>query len=289
MCSAQPVLVTGGTGYTGQHLVHRLVGSGHNVRVLVRPESDTTLLPERVEIVRGDLEEAATLKPALDGVRLIYHVAHVRFTGHLLQHVAADIEHIVIISSLRALSRVASDTVDQVLAGEAAIASVGAPWTILRPSMIFGTGDDRNISRLVSRIRRRKWVPAAGRDCLHQPVFIEDVIEAILACPGAAAAHGQTYAIAGAMPLTWDALVETVGDVVGQRPRSLPVPTTALAGILSSIESTGIRLPVQAEQLRRMLEDKAYDIEPARRDLGYAPLSFRQAIEQIYGSPANEA
>jgi nucleoside-diphosphate-sugar epimerase len=235
-----------------------------------------------VEVVCGDLEDTATLRPALDGVRLVYHLAHVRFTSNLLQSVSADIEHIVIVSSLRALSRVASDSVNQVLEGEAAVASTSVPWTILRPSMIYGDGDDRNISRLVSRIRQRKWIPTIGANCLHQPVFVEDVIQAILACQGATVAHGLTFAIAGAAPLTWDALIGAVGDVVGQRPRRLSVPATAAAGILSVLESTGLKLPVHAEQVRRMLENKSYDIEPACRDLGFAPLSFAEGLRRIY-------
>lgn len=282
MPPVRPVLVTGATGYTGTRLVHHLARTGCPIRVFVRRESDLTLLPEMVEVVCGDLEDTATLRPALDGVRLVYHLAHVRFTSNLLQSVSADIEHIVIVSSLRALSRVASDSVNQVLEGEAAVASTSVPWTILRPSMIYGDGDDRNISRLVSRIRQRKWIPTIGANCLHQPVFVEDVIQAILACQGATVAHGLTFAIAGAAPLTWDALIGAVGDVVGQRPRRLSVPATAAAGILSVLESTGLKLPVHAEQVRRMLENKSYDIEPACRDLGFAPLSFAEGLRRIY-------
>ncbi|MDA0333537.1 MAG: NAD(P)H-binding protein [bacterium] len=280
-----PALVTGATGYTGRRLVHRLVHSGHSVRVLVRPDSHVESLPEGIEILRGDLDDPATLRPALEGVSRIYHLAHVRFTGNLMPHVPADVAHVVIVSSLRALSRVASPTVAQVLSGETAVAGARVPWTILRPSMIFGDGDDRNISRLVSRVRQGNWIPTMGRHCLHQPVYVGDVVEAILACVEAPAARGQTYAIAGAMPLTWDALIHAVGDVVGQRPRQWPVPAAVAARFLSALEATGLRLPIEAEQVWRMLEDKVYDIEPARRDLHFAPLTFAAAMRQIYGDP----
>ncbi|MEE2833512.1 MAG: NAD(P)H-binding protein [Candidatus Latescibacterota bacterium] len=283
MTRRPPVLVTGGTGYTGRRLLHRLVGTGCRVWALVRSTSDIASLPASVEVIRGDLEDAGSLGAALDGVRLVYHLAHVRFTANLLQRVSADVEHVVIVSSLRALSRVPSATVGQVLEGESAAANSRVPWTILRPSMIFGDGDDRNISRLADRVRRRRWIPSVGSACRHQPVFVEDVLDAILACPGATAARGQTYAIAGAEPLTWAELTAIVGRYVGERPRSLPLPAAAAAWILSIIEATGLALPIRSEQVLRMLEDKVYDIEPARRDLGFTPLTFSVAMKTIYG------
>jgi uncharacterized protein YbjT (DUF2867 family) len=258
------------------------VGTGCRVWALVRSTSDIASLPASVEVIRGDLEDAGSLGAALDGVRLVYHLAHVRFTANLLQRVSADVEHVVIVSSLRALSRVPSATVGQVLEGESAAANSRVPWTILRPSMIFGDGDDRNISRLADRVRRRRWIPSVGSACRHQPVFVEDVLDAILA-DRATAARGQTYAIAGAEPLTWAELTAIVGRYVGERPRSLPLPAAAAARILSIIEATGLVLPIRSEQVLRMLEDKVYDIEPARRDLGFTPLTFSVAMKTIYG------
>ncbi len=284
MTQSRPVFVTGGTGYTGRRLLHRLAGTGCRVRVLVRSSSDIASLPASVEVIRGDLEDIGSLGSALDGVRLVYHLAHVRFTANLLQAVSDDVEHVVVVSSLRALSRVPSATVNQVLEGESAARHARVPWTILRPSMIFGDGDDRNISRLADRVRRRAWIPALGRACRHQPVFVEDVLDAILACAGAPAARAQTYAIAGAEPLTWDELAAIVGQVVGERPRRMPLPAAAAAWLLSIIEATGLALPIRSEQVQRMLEDKVYDIEPARRDLGFTPLTFGAAMRRIYGT-----
>ncbi|HJP34158.1 MAG TPA: NAD(P)H-binding protein [Candidatus Latescibacteria bacterium] len=285
MAETQTVLVTGGTGYTGRRLLHRLRGCGAHVRVLARSTSDLAGMPEHVEIIQGDLEEPDSLVSALGGVRYVYHLAHVRFTANLLRSLTTDVEHVVIVSSLRALSRVPSATVDQVLQGESAAITPGpatsASWTILRPSMIFGDGDDRNISRLVDRVRRRALIPAVGRARLHQPVYVEDVLDAVLACPTNSRARGQTYAIAGARPLTWDELVSTIGHLVGERPRTVPVPAAAAASVLGLIEALGLTLPVRAEQVRRMLEDKAFDIEPARRDLGFSPLSFGDALQRI--------
>jgi uncharacterized protein YbjT (DUF2867 family) len=70
------VLVTGGTGFLGGHLVERLVRRGDKVRVLVRPTSDLTLLRSLgVELATGDITDAASVKIAASGVDAVFHVA----------------------------------------------------------------------------------------------------------------------------------------------------------------------------------------------------------------------
>ncbi len=281
-----PVLVTGATGYTGQRLVRRLVDAGTAVRAVVRATSDVSVLPESVQLIQADLDDPASMQAVGNGVHRVLHLAHVRHTANLLAALSEDVEHIVIVSSLRAQSRVPSPSVQQVLMGEAAAAVGRTPWTILRPSMIFGDGDDRNISRLVHRIRAGGWLPAIGRHSLHQPVFVQDVVDAIIACPVAGPTVGRTYAIAGAAPLSWQDLAAEVGRVVGRRPRWLPVPGRLAVGLLSTAERVGVRLPVQAEQVQRLLEDKTYDIGPASRDMGYQPLGFSTGLARTYGGDA---
>ena len=284
-----PAAVTGGTGYTGRRLLRRLADAGVPTRVLVRPASDRSLLPEGVIPVEGELDAPSTVAPALAGARIVYHLAHVRFTASVVAALPAGVERLVVVSSLRALSRVPCPSVDAVLQGEAALADCPAPWTILRPSMIFGPGDDRNLSRLAATLRRWPCIPVAGARCLHQPVFVEDVIDAILACPGRAAAAGRTYAIAGPEALTYADLIAAVGAAVGRRPRRVPVPAAAVAALLAIAEKCRVSLPISASQVRRLLEDKAYDIGPARRDLGFAPLALPAALARIHGAGTDAA
>jgi nucleoside-diphosphate-sugar epimerase len=69
-------LVTGATGFLGSHIAERLVRRGDSVRALVRPTSDTTFLQSLgAELVHGDVTDAASLLPALDGIEAVYHAA----------------------------------------------------------------------------------------------------------------------------------------------------------------------------------------------------------------------
>ena len=67
--------VTGGAGFIGSHLVDQLVRRGERVRVVERPGADTSHLPPQVEVVRADIRDAAALRTALRGVRMVYHLA----------------------------------------------------------------------------------------------------------------------------------------------------------------------------------------------------------------------
>jgi nucleoside-diphosphate-sugar epimerase len=77
------VLITGGTGFTGSHLVHRLVSEGRTVRVLARATSSTDRLPRCVEIVTDDLQDRTTLARAVLGVHTVFHVAAAFRQTHL--------------------------------------------------------------------------------------------------------------------------------------------------------------------------------------------------------------
>jgi dihydroflavonol-4-reductase len=71
-----PILVTGGAGFIGSHLVRRLLDRGEQVRVLERPEAQVAHLPlDRIELVRGDIRDRGAVKKAVRGCARVYHLA----------------------------------------------------------------------------------------------------------------------------------------------------------------------------------------------------------------------
>ncbi|MFO7900713.1 MAG: NAD-dependent epimerase/dehydratase family protein [Planctomycetota bacterium] len=184
------ILVTGATGYLGRRVVRRLCERHEQVRCLVRATSDTSELEHlEVEIHVGDLEDRPSACPAFRDADAVIHLAHIRYAPVVLESASPGVSRIVLLSSLRALSRVPSSSVTDVRTGEAAARASRLPWILLRPSMIYGPGDDRNISRLADFLRRHRIFPVLcdGRT-LQQPVFVEDVVQAVLA-----AAAGQGH------------------------------------------------------------------------------------------------
>lgn len=282
------ILVTGATGYTGRFLLPRLARWGEALRCLVRPSSQREcLVPWKPEIVVGDLDDPASLAPAMAGVRLVFHLAHIRYTPALLQVTPPEVERLVLVSSQRRYSRVPSPSVTEVIAGEQAAFDSGLPWTLLRPSMVYGPGEDRNLSQLAAYLRRRPWIPVCGPGhALQQPLHVEDLAEALVAASLSPAALRRSYDLAGPEPLAYNALIDAVAAALGVRARKVHLPLHLVLAGLRLAHLVGLGGGLESEQFRRLQEDKSCSLDAARADLGFAPRSLAAGLAQIHrGGP----
>lgn len=283
------ILVTGATGYTGRFVLQRLVQAGGPVRCLVRPTSNFDELRKwGVELCTGDLANPAEVRGAFAGIKQVIHLAHIRYTPTIVKCLPDVVEHTILVSSLRRFSQVPSPSVDEVIQGEECAVQTRIPYTILRPSMIYGPGDDRNISRLAAHLKRCSWIPVCGNgEYLQQPVYVEDVVESILTVLQRPHTIGKIYALAGPEALTYNQLIDLVGAAVGVKPVKLRLPVgLALAG-LWCLQRAGLKGGIDEEQIRRLQEDKIFSIAAAQADLGYAPVEFAEGLERVYGRGDN--
>jgi len=277
------VVLTGATGFTGSHLLAQLLARGIRPRCLVRPTSDTRdLRTAGVEIIEGDLGDEASLARAFDGADVLLNTASIGF-GHGPGIVAAaeraGISRAVFISTTAIFTTLNAKTKSVRMAAEETIRTSGLRWTIVRPTMIYGTARDRNMARLVRYLSRWPVMPVGGRgEHLLQPVHVDDVARAVLLALDHDAAIGRAYNIAGKSPLTFNAVVDVVAAQLGRRVWKLHLPVAPVAGVLALAERAGLRLPVKSEQIRRLNEDKAFDYSEAARDLGFAPIAFEEGI-----------
>ncbi len=166
--------------------------------------------------------------------------------------------------------------------GEAAVTAActaaGVAWTLLRPTLIYAEGEDRNVSRLAGLIARFGVLPLAGRgEGLRQPVHAADLARAALQAMDAPAASDRTYDLPGGETLTYRAMALRIFEALGRPPRllSLPPPLWRLGLALAAPFLPGVTAAMGA----RMSEDLAFDAAPAARDFGYAPRPFRPVFD----------
>lgn len=273
------VLVSGGTGLLGQALLKLLRESGeHEVHCFVRPTSPV----ERVdgfELAYGDAREAASMEKALGGVDAFVHIAGIEYTPEVLEAMRrAGVERLLMVSSTSAHSRFAFRSAPR-LEMEALLAHSGLSWTVARPSMIYGSELDRNMSKLLRFLDRSPFLPffGAGRN-LWQPVYHEDLARGILAALEREEAMGRIYDLPGARPLTYESLVRAAAKALGKRARIVRVPAGPVRRTLEIAEKLRVPLPVKSEQVLRLSEDKAYPFDRAREELDYAPRTFEEGI-----------
>lgn len=171
-------------------------------------------------------------------------------------------------------------------AGEAALRAwceaEGVEWVILRPTLIYGHGRDRNITAMARFMRRFGFFPLLGRaGGLRQPVYVEDVASACLAALSSPEGGNRAYNLSGGETLSYRDMAGRVFSALGRRPMLVTVPLRVFCVALALMR----RLPRyrywNAAMAERMNRDLVFDHADAERDLGYTPRPFRLAAEDL--------
>ncbi len=277
------VLATGATGFTGSRVVPLLLQSGYQVRCLTRATSDRAPLSAlRVEWVTGDLSNPETLTSAMRGMDALVNIASLGF-GHadsiLRSAKEAGVRRAIFISTTAIFTQLNAGSKSVRLAAEEAIQASGLDYTILRPTMIYGGPRDRNMWRLIRLLRITPIMPIFGDgQSLQQPIFVDDVAQAVLLALQNDITIGKSYNIAGKAPLTYNQVVNTVASALGKRVWKLHLPYMPIVRALQFTEEIKIRLPIKAEQVLRLNENKVFSYEEARRDFSFSPRGFEEGI-----------
>jgi len=277
------VLVTGATGFTGSYVVPLLLRADYRVRCFIRQTSNTSVLPAgEVELAYGDLSDPITFRRALDQCDVLVNIASLGF-GHapnVVQSAAASgIRRALFISTTAVETTLNAGSKSIRLAAEETIRQSNLAYTILRPTMIYGSPRDRNMCRLISFLRRWPIVPIFGDgNSLQQPVHVADLATAVVKALESVHAIGKTYNISGAAPVTYNELIDTVCYLMARRVMKIHVPSSLFVAPLSAFERITKRLPIKAEQIQRLNEDKAFDYAAAARDFDYQPRSLAEGI-----------
>jgi uncharacterized protein YbjT (DUF2867 family) len=275
------ILLTGATGLLGGALLRLLLAQGYETRCLVRADSPHTsrLDGERVEILHGDAAREEDLYLALRAADALLHVAGIEYAPPVVRAAGrADVERVLIVGSTSAHSAYAFRSGPK-LRMEELVRESGLAWTILRPSMIYGSERDRNVHRLLRFLDRSPVFPIFGPGTnLWQPVYHEDCARGVFEALERPASVRHSYDLPGAEPLAYIDLVKTAAAALGRSPRIVRLPIEPVRLALTAAERMRLPLPVDSGQVMRLREDKAYPYERARRDLDYTPRPFSEGV-----------
>jgi len=279
------LLVLGGTSLIGRYLLDRLAAEGAAAHVVSRKPPESSSRPTRsISWVEADLAEG-DLAAKLPSVSAVLSLSPIWLLPQALPALAqAGAQRLVAVSSTSVVTKANSpEASERAVAARLAVGedatrrfcdAAGIAWTILRPTMIYAEGRDRNVSRLAGVIRRFGILPLAGSGAgLRQPVHADDLAAATLAILDNPATFGRTYELPGGETLTYRAMAERVFEGLGRTPRIFSVPPRlwALALKLASPVVPG----ATAAMGGRMSQDLSFDPAPARRDFGWSPRPFR--------------
>jgi len=313
------VLVTGGTGFTGSHLVRSLVQTGARVRVLARsvPRA-AAVLPAGVEIIAGEVDDRPAINQAVAGSDIVYHVAaayrearhtdqyywdvNVGYTSHLLDAArVSGVQRFVHCSTVGVMSHIEHPPADEQhphqpadiyqytksQAEKLALSAHrehGTPVAVARPTAIYGPGDTR-LLKMFRLIAERRFVMLGFREIYYHMVHVEDLVAGLRLLGERPQAVGEVFILGGARYYKLRTIVELIANAVGAPPPRwrLPAWPFQVAGTICEkiCIPLGIEPPIYRRRVDFFTKSRAFTIEKARRLLGYSP-----TIDLEVGIPA---
>lgn len=273
----------GATSFVGDQLIRLLAAEGVQTYAFSRrlPASPTSvavwrqLTPTAVAAVAADdrIEEWVCVAP-------IWVLPE-----HFALFEASGARRIVALSSTSRFTKTdSSDAAENAVAKllieneerlQAWAQSKGIEWVILRPTLIYGLGQDKNIAEIARFIRRFGFFPLFGKAMgLRQPIHVEDVASACIAALNSPSAVNHDYNISGGETLSYREMVGRVFGALQRRPRMVTIPLAVFELAVACVRVLPRYRRWSAAMAERMNRDMVFDHGDATRDFGFSPRPF---------------
>ncbi|MFC5580647.1 complex I NDUFA9 subunit family protein [Rhodanobacter terrae] len=300
--AAQQLVILGGSGFVGSHLLPRLAADGHRIVLLSRNREqhrELSVLPG-VTIRSADVYDDDTLRRRLAGADAVINLVgilnprgphtfqrtHVELTRRLIAACRA--------SGVRRLHQMSSLKAGQGLSqylktrgeAEALVKASGLEWTIYQPSVIFGVGDGL-VSRFAALLRRMPLLPLARAKARMAPTFVGDVAEAIARCVGSdKLGRRRSFELYGPEVLTLGEIVRKIRAAAGLR-----TPIVALPDSLGRLQAQLAELlpgkPFSLDNFRSLRTDSVGNAD-GYAALGIVPQAFSPWLPILLNESARQ-
>jgi uncharacterized protein YbjT (DUF2867 family) len=293
------ILVTGATGFIGRALIRHLAEAGYPVRLLIRPSKKSPNLPKGmpVEVAVSNLTDSRSIRSAMQGVDIVYHLAGVEWHGARASLMDIDIQGTQVVSQIAAevgvkrffyLSHLGADRASAfpVLKAKAIseehIRRSGVNHTIIRTALVYGLNDHltSGLARLLNALPSIFFVPEDGGTLL-QPIWVEDLVTCLLWSLDNNLTINQTYSIGGPEYVSFKHIVQSVLEQINLKRRLVYVFPPYLRGATVLFESMFPGLPVSVYWLDYLAVNRTCSVDVLPRVFNLLPSRFDQRLDHL--------
>lgn len=277
------ILLTGATGFTGRFVLEELKRNGDAVRCFLRPGSDQDKIKHLAdEIFVGDLTSLDSVIEAMNGIDGVINVVSIK-EGHIPVIIKgaelSGIKRALFFSTTAIFTKLNAKSKALRITAEEQIKNSHLDWTILRPTMIYGTVNDRNMIRLIQTIDYFPVHPILGTGHHYiQPIYVGDLAKATVSAFHCQKAVKGIYNLSGKSPLSYRDCVQTIARLLNKKCLMFSIPLWAAIFIAWLAEKIPGLPDIKPEQVRRLNEDKRFDHLKATEDFGFKPRSFQEGM-----------
>jgi uncharacterized protein YbjT (DUF2867 family) len=291
------ILVTGGTGFVGGHLIRRLRKDGLPVRALARhPDRAQVLVDLGVEVVPGDIADKTSLQRAVEGIERVihlvgiiqeapgvtFHAVHVEGTRNIVEAAhKAGVLHFLHQSALGTRPGAKSEYHRTKWEAEELVRQSGIPHTILRSSLIYGPGDKFTV-RLSEILRLSPVIPVIGSGKSRvQPIYIDDVVSCMVKAVTSDAFLNEIYEIGGPQQMTYEEVTIAIAETMGLKRPAFHLPLFFVKPMARTLEAVLPNPPLTTDQLIMLQEDNVCSMRDIHDAFGIEPVTFREGLKKF--------
>ncbi len=297
--SALMILVTGGTGFIGHRLIRLLIDSGRQVRLLLRPSSESPRLPRGmpVEVAVSSLADFRSLRAAMKDVDAVFHLAgaerqstqgnlnlvDVEGTKQVVNAAKeAGVKRFFYMSHLGANRSSAFPVLKAKAIAEKWIMDSGVPYTIFRADGVYGPGDQftEPLYQLLKRIPGVFFVPGQ-QEILLQPLYVDDLVTCMVLSLQDEKTINRLYSIGGAEFLSYREIVHLIMDSTSLRRLLLPISLGNMRRLTLWVNQLVKDFPISVFWLDTLAENRTCAIDILPREFGIMPARMVQKLDYL--------
>lgn len=285
------ILITGLTGTSGSAFYKILCENNYDekIRVVIRETTDLSIFdktPLDLEFVKGDIEDLNFMKKAIQGVRLVFHIAAKNKSQKLVEAICDSedkpsvcmVSSTIVYSNYYRTSYLKSD--EKIYIQKFKESNI--KYIFIRPTMIFGLPTDRNISIFSRWINKYRFFPVVKKgQATIQPVHRDDLGQAYwLILSNFEKLKSDEYIVSGEKEMTLMEMFYTISHVLKTKTTFLNIPFPLALFAVNLIYVISFKRIDYRERLDRLTENRAYSHDIISEELGYKPRSFKDRLQQ---------